>query len=152
MFIVPIDFHDGVNDLNVSANESVLFLFCMPNDTYEHMKMILNVNKNAKIVIESELRTNVHFVALMNASSHYWSSFHTNECIFSRNEQQKEYKYIKHETIYKKVIFAGPVGILTPNKKHNKAKHSNLVTFPLNFEKVISFCTVVAMLCFPIAE
>ena len=44
----------------------------MPNDAYEHMKMILNVNKNAKIVIESELRANVRFLALG-----------TSECIFS---------------------------------------------------------------------
>ena len=86
----------------------------------------------------------------MNTSSRFWSSIHANECIFSRNEQQKVYKCIKHETMYKKLIFAGPVGILTPNKKHNKAKHSNLVTFPQNFEKVISLCTVVAMLCFKV--
>ena len=61
----------------------------MPNDAYEQMKMLLNVNKNAKIVIESELRANVRFLALMNASSRYWSSIHANECVFSRNEQQK---------------------------------------------------------------
>ena len=61
----------------------------MPNDAYEHMKMLLNVNKNAKIVIECELRANVRFLALMNASSRYWSSIHANECVFSRNEQQK---------------------------------------------------------------
>ena len=45
----------------------------MPNDAYEHMKMLLNVSKNAKIVIECELRANVRFLALMNASSRYWS-------------------------------------------------------------------------------
>ena len=61
----------------------------MPNDAYEHMKMILNVNKNAKIVIESELRANVRFLSLMNASSRYWLSIHVNEYVFSRNEQQK---------------------------------------------------------------
>ena len=61
----------------------------MPNDAYEYMKMLLNVNKNAKIVIECELHANVRFSALMNASSRYWSSIHTNECVFSRNEQQK---------------------------------------------------------------
>ena len=55
------------------------------------MKMLLNVNKNAKSVIESELRANVRFLALMNASSRYWSSIHANECVFSRNEQQKVY-------------------------------------------------------------
>ena len=63
----------------------------MSNDAYEHMKMLLNVNKNAKIVIECELRGNVRFLALMNASSRYWSSIHANECVFSRNEQQKVY-------------------------------------------------------------
>ena len=62
----------------------------MPNDSYEHMKMLLNVNKNAKIVmIESELRVNVRYLALMNVSSRYWSSIHANEYVFSRNEQQK---------------------------------------------------------------
>ena len=63
----------------------------MPNDAYEYMKMLLNVNKNAKIVIECEIHANVRFLALMNASSRYWSSIHTNECVFSRNEQQKVY-------------------------------------------------------------
>ena len=86
MFIVSIDFHDGVKDLNVSANESVFSSFVC---RMTHMKMLLNVNKNAKIVIESELRANVRFLALMNASSRNWSSIHANECVFSRNEQQK---------------------------------------------------------------
>ena len=69
----------------------VYFLFCMPNDACEHMKMLLNVNKNAKIVIESELSANVRFLALRNASSRYLLSIHANECVFSRNEQQKVY-------------------------------------------------------------
>ena len=69
----------------------------MPNDTYEHMKMLLNVNKNAKIVIESELCANVRFLALMNASLRYWSSIHANECVFSRNEQQKVYLLTKNK-------------------------------------------------------
>ena len=51
----------------------------MPNDAYEYMKMLLNVNKNAKTVIESELRANVRFLALMNASSRYWSSIYAIE-------------------------------------------------------------------------
>ena len=63
----------------------------MPNDAYEHMKMLLNVNKNAKIVIECELRADVRFLALMNASSRYWASTQGNEFVFSRNEQQKVY-------------------------------------------------------------
>ena len=61
----------------------------MLDDAYEHMKMLSNINKNSKIVIESELRANVRFLALMNASSRYWSSIHATECLFSRNEQQK---------------------------------------------------------------
>ena len=69
----------------------VYFFFCMPNGAHEHMKMLLNVNKNAKIVIECELHANVRFLALMNASLRYWSSIHANECVFSRNEQQKVY-------------------------------------------------------------
>ena len=39
----------------------------MPNDAYEYMKMLLNVSKNAKIVIECELHTNVRFLALLRA-------------------------------------------------------------------------------------
>ena len=61
----------------------------MQNDANEYMKILLNVNKNAKIVIECELHANVRFLALMNASSRYWSSIHTIEYVFSRNEQQK---------------------------------------------------------------
>ena len=48
--------------------------------------MLLNANKNAKIVIESELRANARFLALMNGSSRYWSTIHANERVFSRNE------------------------------------------------------------------
>ena len=54
--------------------------------------MLLNCDENAKIVIESELRSNVRFLAPMNVSLRYWSPFHRNECVFSRNEQQKVYK------------------------------------------------------------
>ena len=61
----------------------------MPNDAYEHMKMLLNVNENGKIVIEPDLCANVRFLALMNAPSRYWSSIHANEYVFSCNEQQK---------------------------------------------------------------
>ena len=61
----------------------------MSNDANECPKMLLNVDKNAKIVIESDLCSNVCFFALMNVSSRYWSPFHANESVFSRNEQQK---------------------------------------------------------------
>ena len=43
----------------------------MRNDTYECPKILLNVDKNEKIVIESDLCAN--------------------ECLFSLNEQQKVY-------------------------------------------------------------
>ena len=36
------------------------------------------------------------FVALMNVSLRYWSPFHGNECVFSRNEQQKVYYCIEN--------------------------------------------------------
>ena len=52
-------------------------------------KSVLNVDKNAKIVIESELNANVRCLALMNVSSRIWSPFYANGCVFSRNEQQK---------------------------------------------------------------
>ena len=45
--------------------------------------------KMQKIVIESDLCANVRIFALMNVSSHYRSPFHANDCVFSRNEQQK---------------------------------------------------------------
>ena len=51
------------------AQMKYIFLFCMPNDPYERVKMLLNVKKNAKIVIECELRANVRFLAVINASS-----------------------------------------------------------------------------------
>ena len=35
MSVVPIDFQDGVNDFDVGVNESIFFLFYMPNDAYE---------------------------------------------------------------------------------------------------------------------
>ena len=61
----------------------------MSNDANECPKMLLNVDENSKIVIESDLCSNVRFFALMNVSSRYWSPFHVNESVFSRNEQQK---------------------------------------------------------------
>ena len=63
----------------------------MPNDPYECPKVLLNVDKNAKVVIESDLCANVRIFALMNVSSYYWSPFHANDCVFSRYEQQKVY-------------------------------------------------------------
>ena len=39
----------------ILAFMKVYFLSCMPNDAYECPKVLLNVDKNAKIVIESDL-------------------------------------------------------------------------------------------------
>ena len=63
----------------------------MSNDANEYPKILLNVDLNAKIVNESDLCANVRFFALMNVSSRCLSPFHSNECVFSRNEQQKVY-------------------------------------------------------------
>ena len=40
----------------------------MPNDAYECQKVLLNVDENAKIVIESDLCANVRIFTLMNVS------------------------------------------------------------------------------------
>ena len=61
----------------------------MSNDANEYPKMLLNVDKNAKIVIESDLCANVRFFELMNVSSRCWSPFHANKSVFFRNKQQK---------------------------------------------------------------
>ena len=49
-------------------------LNCKPwhksNDANKCLKMLLNVDYNAKIVIESDLCANVRFFGLMNVSSH----------------------------------------------------------------------------------
>ena len=61
-YIVPVDFQDGVNDLDVGVNESIItLLFCMPHDEYECPRVLLNVDSNAKIVIESDICGNVFF-------------------------------------------------------------------------------------------
>ena len=91
MSVVPVDFQDSVNDFNVGVNESIFYLFCMLNNAYECPKVLLNVDSNAKIVIESDLCADVRIFALMNVSWHYWSSFHANDYVFYRNEQQKVY-------------------------------------------------------------
>ena len=53
--------------------------------------MLLNVDSNANIVIESDLCGNVRgFLQLRtNVPSHFWSPFDANDCVFSCNEQQK---------------------------------------------------------------
>ena len=96
MSVVPVDFQDGVNDLDVGVNESIIILlFCMPHDAYyECPRVLLNVDSNAKILIESHICGNVCFFALTTVSPHYWSPFQANDCVFSRYEQQKVYVVI----------------------------------------------------------
>ena len=53
----------------------VYFLFCMSNDANQCPKILLNVDLNAKIVLESDLGANVRFFALMNVSSRCWLPF-----------------------------------------------------------------------------
>ena len=57
----------------------------MLNDAYECPKVLLNVDLNAKIVIESDLCASVCIFVLMNVhvSSDYWSPFHGNDYVFS---------------------------------------------------------------------
>ena len=72
----------------------------MPNDAYECPKVLLTVDYIAKIVIESDLCANVRIFVLMNVSSHYCSPFHANDCVFSRNEQQKVYYLFIYSFLY----------------------------------------------------
>ena len=91
-YIVPVDFQDGVNDLDVGVSESIIILlFCMQHDAYECPKVLLNVDSNAKIVIESDIYGNACFFVLMTVPPHYWSPFKANDCVVSRYEQQKVY-------------------------------------------------------------
>ena len=60
----------------------------MLNDAYEHMKMLLNVNKNAKIVIESELRANVRFLALLRQMNAYFLVMNSKRCIIDMDKSK----------------------------------------------------------------
>ena len=64
----------------------------MPNDAYEHMKMLLNVNKNAKIVIESELRANVRFLALFRQMNAYFLVMNSKRCIIDMAKRKTVFK------------------------------------------------------------
>ena len=79
------------------AQMKVHFLFCMTKNTYEHIKMLLNVNKNAKIVIESELRANVRFLALLAQMNAYFLVMNSKRCIIDM---------AKNETVFKTLCFA----------------------------------------------
>ena len=60
--------------------------------------MLIKMQKSQLNLIYAQT---VRIFALMNVSSHYWSSFHANDCVFSRDEQQKVYivKYFYHEPV-----------------------------------------------------
>ena len=85
---VSIDFQNGVNDFDAGVTESTFFSFVCPM-THMNAQKCYWMLKNAKIVIESDLCAKVRIFELMNVSSHYWSPFRANGCVFSRNEQQK---------------------------------------------------------------
>ena len=89
MSVAPVDFQNNVNDFDVAVNESIFFSFVCPMTPMNAQKCYWMLIKMQKIVIESDLWANVRIFALMNVSSHYWSPFHANDCVFSRNEQQK---------------------------------------------------------------
>ena len=73
----------------------------MPNDTYECPKVLLNVDKNAKIVIESDLCANVGFSGLMNVSSHHRSlSFTQMNAYLAINGQQQVYDINRGRTCH----------------------------------------------------
>ena len=92
VYYITVDFQDGANDLDVGVNESIIILlFCMPHDAYECPKVLLNVDSNARILIESDICGNVCFFALTTVTLHYWLPFQANDCVFSRYEQQKVY-------------------------------------------------------------
>ena len=56
VYYITVDFQDGANDLDVGVNESIIILlFCMPHDVYECPRVLLNVDSNAKILIESDI-------------------------------------------------------------------------------------------------
>ena len=101
MSIVPIDFQDGVNDLDVGINGSIyIYFFCMASDACECPEVL----PNAKIVIKYDLYANVRLFALINLSSHYWAPFHANDCVLSRlNEQQKNNSQDKRSNDFFKI-------------------------------------------------
>ena len=78
----------------------------MPNNIYECPKVLLIVGQNAKIVIESDLCANVRIFVLMNVCFHYWSPFHANDCVFSRNEQQRCISYQKQDYVLQMLYHA----------------------------------------------
>ena len=79
------------------AQIKVYFLFCMPNNAYEHMKMLLNANQNAKIVVESELRANVRFLALFTQMNAYFLVMNSKRCIIDM---------ANNKTVFKTLCFA----------------------------------------------
>ena len=70
------------------AQIKVYFLFCMPNNTYEQMKRLLNVNKNAKTVI---------ILALLTQMNAYFLVMNSKRCIIDM---------AKSKTVFKTLCFA----------------------------------------------
>ena len=59
--------------------------------------MLLNVNKNAKIVVESELRANVRLLALFTQINAYFLVMNSKRCIIDM---------AKNKTVFKRLCFA----------------------------------------------
>ena len=108
MWVVPIDFQDGVNDFDVGVNESIFSLLYaqwriwMPKSVLECWLKCKNRNW-------IWFMCKCSYFALMNVSLHYWSPFHANDCVFSRNEQQYVYSQIQPHWCmkFKPKIFTG---------------------------------------------
>ena len=59
--------------------------------------MLIKKQKSLLSPIESDLCANVRFFALVNVSLRCWSTILANECVFSRNEQQKVFfPFLQH--------------------------------------------------------
>ena len=66
--------------------------FSYKHCNFSRVCLLLKIKMTSKTVtrsIESDLCAYVRIFSLMNVSSHYWSPFHANDCVFSRDEQQK---------------------------------------------------------------
>ena len=78
----------------------------MPNDAHEHMKMLLNVNKKATIVIESKLRANFCFLALMNdlrAIGHQFTQMNAYFLVMNRKRCKVRHNSLMYQALITKL-------------------------------------------------
>ena len=91
--------------------------------------MFLNVDKNTKIVIESELSANVRCLAPMNVSSRIWSPLHftqINAYFLVMNSKRCSMLYIEHTNDF----FCFPlskslISMLYKEHTNEKIEHTN---------------------------